>query len=120
VLEDDVMLAPSVLIMDHNHEYSDPKLPIHAQGITAGGRISIGCNCWLGYNAVIFGGRGDLSLGHNSVVGANAVVTKSFPPYSVLAGNPAVLIRTYDQKLGQWVRVISENAPAELSKEMRC
>lgn len=96
VLEADVLLAPSVLIMDHNHEFSDPEKPIHAQGVTEGGRIFIERNCWLGHGAVIVCSHGDLNIGRNSVVGANAVVTKSFPAYSVIAGNPAKLIRVND------------------------
>jgi acetyltransferase-like isoleucine patch superfamily enzyme len=105
LLEDDVLLAPSVLIMDHNHDYSDPNSPIHAQGVTAGGRITIGRNCWLGHGCVIFAGTGELCLGQNTVVGANAVVTKSFPPYSVVAGNPAEIIKQFDQSAKVWVRV---------------
>src|SRR5450631_2131687 len=52
VLGNDVLLAPAVLIMDHNHQYSDPHRPIHLQGTSAGGRIVIEKNCWLGYGAV--------------------------------------------------------------------
>jgi carbonic anhydrase/acetyltransferase-like protein (isoleucine patch superfamily) len=104
-LEEDVLLAPSVLLMDHNHEYSSVDRPIHSQGTTSGGKITIGKNCWLGYNSVIFCGSGHLILGQNSVVGANSVVTCSFPPYSVIAGNPAKLIRSFDDSTRSWMRV---------------
>ena len=104
ILEADVLLAPSVLIMDHNHEFNDTELPIHAQGVTQGGKIVIERNCWLGHGAVIVCNHGELRLGRNSVVGANAVVTKSFPPFSVIAGNPAKLLKTYDERSGKWVK----------------
>lgn len=51
--------------------------------------ISIGDDSWLGANTVILPG---VSLGKGTVVGANAVVTKSFPDYAILAGVPAVVI----------------------------
>jgi acetyltransferase-like isoleucine patch superfamily enzyme len=102
ILEADVLLAPSVLIMDHNHEFYDTQLPIHAQGVTEGGKIVIERNCWLGTGAVIVCNHGELRVGRNSVVGANAVVTKSFPPFSVIAGNPAKLLKTYDEQARKW------------------
>jgi carbonic anhydrase/acetyltransferase-like protein (isoleucine patch superfamily) len=101
-LESDVLLAPSVLIMDHSHEFSDIETPIQDQGVTTGGRIFIGRNCWLGQGAAIICNRGELTLGRNSVVATNAVVTRSFPPYSVIAGNPAKRIKFYDETTLTW------------------
>lgn len=63
---EDVLFAPSVMLMDYSHEYSDPELPIHAQGTNEGGRIIIGRNCWVGHCSIILGGKGDLKLGRNA------------------------------------------------------
>ena len=103
-LEEDVLTAPSVFLMDHNHAYTDVTKPIHAQGVTTGGTITIGRNCWLGCGVVVLSGQKDLVIGRNSVLAANAVVTQSFPDFSVIAGNPAKLIRTYNPQTEIWTK----------------
>jgi len=112
VLEEDVLLGPSVLIMDHNHEFSDVAAPIHAQGLTMGGRIRIEKNCWLGYGVAVICNAGQLVIGHNSVIGANSVITKSVPSCSVVAGNPAKVLKTYDSRYGTWTLCQDEQKSA--------
>jgi len=102
-LERDVMVSACALIMDHNHAYEDVSIPIKAQGLTPGGKIRIEEGCWIGHGAAIVCGQGELVLGRNSVVAANALVTKSYPPNSVIVGNPARLARRFDATKGTWV-----------------
>jgi acetyltransferase-like isoleucine patch superfamily enzyme len=102
-LEQNVIMSSSVLIQDHNHAYEDINLPIRAQGVTIGGRIIIEEGCWIGQGAAIVCGAGELVIGRNSVVGANAFVNKTYPPYSVIVGNPARVARRYDSLKNAWV-----------------
>jgi acetyltransferase-like isoleucine patch superfamily enzyme len=102
-IENGVMLAASALIMDHGHEFSDTEVPIQDQGTTAGGRIRIGEGSWIGQAAAIVCESGELTLGRHCVVAANAVVTRSAPPYSVLAGNPARIVKQLNRGTGSWV-----------------
>lgn len=103
-LDEDVLLGPSVLITDHSHQFSDLSMPIHAQGLTAGGTVRIERNCWLGYGAAIVCTSGELVIGRNSVIGANTVLTSSVPPFSVVVGNPGRIIKRYDPARASWVR----------------
>ncbi len=105
-LRDNVLLGPSVLITDHSHQFSDIDIAIHAQGLTSGGTVLIDRNCWLGHGAAIMATSGRLVIGQNSVIGANAVVTRSVPPFSVVAGNPARVLRQYDPRLRKWVKAM--------------
>jgi acetyltransferase-like isoleucine patch superfamily enzyme len=102
-LERDIMLSPQVLIMDHSHAYEDITRPIKEQGVSEGGTIRIGEGSWIGHGAAIVCSRGNLTLGRNCVVAANSLVTRSFPDYSVIAGNPARIVKQYDLRKGQWV-----------------
>ncbi len=102
-IERDVIIGTSALIQDHHHSYEDIGQPIRVQGITQGGTIRIEQGCWIGQGVAIVCGQGELVIGRNSVISANALVTKSFPPYSVIVGNPARLARQYDPAKGIWV-----------------
>ena len=45
-----------------------------------------------------------VTVGKHSIVAAGSVVTKDVPPYSVVAGNPARLIKRYDAQSQQWIK----------------
>jgi acetyltransferase-like isoleucine patch superfamily enzyme len=98
-----VIVSASVLIQDHGHAYEDVTLPIRLQGLSKGGSIHIEEGCWIGQGAAIVCTEGELVLGRNSVVAANAVVTRSAPPYSVLSGNPARVVKQFDLDKKTWV-----------------
>lgn len=81
---DYTIFAPGVKIISANHDKKD--YHSHDKSITP---IKIGKNCWLGANSVILPG---VELGDNVIVGAGAVVTKSFPEKVILGGVPAKII----------------------------
>jgi len=101
-IERDVLIAQSVLVIDHNHAYEDITVPIVNQGITEGGRIRIGQGSWIAHGAAILCPKGELRIGRNCVVAANSVVTRSIPDYSLVAGLPARIIRQYDPETKAW------------------
>ena len=115
-IERDVIMAQSVLIMDHGYAHADSRRPICEQGFTEGGRIRIGQGSWIGQGAAIVCTRGELALGCNCVVGANAVVTRSFPPHSVIFGNPARVIRQFDPARNAWMLGAAQTAETALTR----
>lgn len=54
------------------------------------GDVVIGNDVWVGINALILSG---ITIGDGAVIGANSVVTKDVPPYGIVAGNPARLVK---------------------------
>jgi acetyltransferase-like isoleucine patch superfamily enzyme len=59
--------------------------------------VSIGDDCWLGAGCIV--GRG-VTLGEGAIVGAGSVITKDVPPFTIVAGNPARIIRQVYQDIG--------------------
>lgn len=94
----DVFFGQSVLVTDASHGYQDPHLPIGKQFGTHM-PVSIGPGSWIGHGAVILPGA---QIGRNCVVAAGAVVRGEVPDFSVVAGNPARVIRHLDPDVG-WV-----------------
>lgn len=89
VIGHDTIIGPYCSIHAENHVFEDKKVPIHMQPSSRKG-VVIGPDCWIGAKATILDG---VTIGRGCVVAANAVVTKSVPEYSVVAGVPARVIK---------------------------
>ncbi len=91
-----VRIADGVQIIPYNHDPEDPRENLPAEP------VEIGDDCWIGANAIILPG---VSLGPYTVVGAGAVVTRSFPHgHVVLVGNPArPAERKEREERGRWL-----------------
>lgn len=90
---DNCLIADRVFIADNHGHPVDPErrrqmTKVFPEEIKP---VKIGNNVWIGYQSVILRG---VTIGDNSIVGANSVVTKDVPPNTVVAGNPAAIVRT--------------------------
>jgi len=85
------LFSEQIFISDHAHSAIPGPLPPARQPLVSRGPVKIGRHCFIGIRAVIMSG---VTLGDYCVVGANSVVTRSFPAGSVIAGAPARLLRT--------------------------
>lgn len=97
----DVIIAQNVVISGLNHGYEDISMPICKQPCTTK-PILVEDECWIGANCVITAG---VTIGKHSIVAAGSIVTKDIPPYSVVVGNPAKVIKKYNPDTAKWERV---------------
>lgn len=77
-------------------------MPIAPQPLISKGPIIIDDDCWLGFGSEILSG---VHIGKHSIVAARAVVTKDVPPYTIVAGNPAKIVKQYNFDTKQWEKV---------------
>lgn len=97
-----VLIAPDVFITDHNHGmnptidggYSPQELMIRD--------VVIGNGCWIGQRCSVLPG---VTIGEHSIIGANSVVTKSIPPYSIAVGSPAKIIKIWNFEKSEWEKI---------------
>ncbi len=90
---DHCMFANGCFISDAAHRFDDPHQPVTWQGFTSKGPTRVGDNVWCGAHVVITSG---VTIGERCVIGANSVVTKDIPPFSIAAGSPAKVLRAIE------------------------
>jgi acetyltransferase-like isoleucine patch superfamily enzyme len=89
-----VIVGPRLKVYTANHNYEHARsLPYDETVIVQ--PVRIGDNCWIGGDVILLPG---VELGEGCVVGAGSVVTKSFPPGTILAGNPARSLKQRDMQ----------------------
>lgn len=96
-----VNLAQNVTVTGLNHNYQDVEKPIDKQGVSTL-PVIIEDDVWVGANSVILPG---VTLGKHSVVAAGSIVNHSVPPFSICAGCPAKIIKSYNFSTEKWERV---------------
>jgi acetyltransferase-like isoleucine patch superfamily enzyme len=94
-----VIIADGVYIADYTHGYADTTKSITENPMEIYGTVRIGDGSWIGAHACVFG---DLTIGKHCIVGANAVLSKSLPDYSIAVGAPARIVKRFDPQLKEW------------------
>lgn len=102
VIEDHVLFASNVLINSHSHGMNPESEKYYSEQPLTGGSIRIAEGCWIGEKVSILPG---VTIGKKCIVGANSVVTKSIPDYSIAVGAPAHVVKQYDFGLHIWKNV---------------
>lgn len=99
-----VLMADKVYLSDNLHSYENIEMPVIDQPIKQTNPVMISDGAWLGENVCVIGA----SVGKNSVIGANSIVTKDIPDYCVAIGSPAIIIKRYNFETKQWQKTDKE------------
>ena len=98
---DNVIVGNGTLVFGMWHNYEDINIPISKQGV--GTKLTtIEDDAWIGGNVVINQG---VTIGKHALVGTGSVVTKDVPPFCIVAGVPAKIIKKFDASRNQWINV---------------
>ena len=98
LIGDNVIIAQGVVLSGLDHNYKECNISISKQGVSTA-LINIEDDVWIGANSVITKG---VKIGKHSIVAACSVVNKDVPPFSIVAGNPAKVIKQYNHSSGEW------------------
>lgn len=99
------LVAPHVSIVGGNHNFDRLDVPIMYQGSTERG-VVVGDNVWIGVNVVVLDG---VKIGSGAIVGAGSVVTKNVASNTIVAGNPARVVRKRTHTDKQYKKIASKH-----------
>lgn len=102
-LGNNINIAQNVVMSGLNHGYEDINTPPRDQPVSTA-TITVEDDCWIGANSVITAG---VTIGKHCVVAGGSVVTKDVPPYSIVGGNPARILKQYNNETKVWERIKS-------------
>ena len=96
------IFAGNVTLISENHGTSPRDTQCYQQEPLQTGPINIGKGCWLGQNVTILP---NTTIGDRCIIATNAVVKGNIPAYSIVAGIPARVIKTYNHVTNHWDRI---------------
>ena len=88
-IKEECLFADNIYVVDFDHWYLDPNMSIRSQGIRKED-IVMGPNVWVAEKATILRGT---TIGEGAVIGAMSLVIRDVPPYAVVGGVPARMIK---------------------------
>lgn len=99
VIKESNLIASDVLIAAENHGTDPEKADSYASIKLTSRPVTIEEGCWIGEKVIVLP---EVNIGKGSIIGAGSVVTKSIPEYSIAVGNPARVIKQWDENCKQW------------------
>jgi maltose O-acetyltransferase len=91
IIGENVMMGPNCFVHSVNHSYERVDIPMSQQGYQEPKPVTIGDDVWIGRDVTIMVGK---RIESGTIVAACSVLTKNFPEYSIVGGNPARLIKS--------------------------
>ena len=91
IIGKNVMISRNVFILNRNHRYDRLDIPINDQGFYETKQTIIEDDVWIGLRSILTPGR---VVRKGSIVAMGSVLTKDFPEYSIVGGNPAKFIKS--------------------------
>lgn len=99
IIGKNVMISRNVFILNRNHRYDRFDIPINDQGFYEAKQTIIEDDVWVGLRCILTPGR---HIRKGTIVAMGSVLTKDFPEYSIVGGNPAKLIKSRLDNTMKW------------------